>query len=130
MTASLSVKVLNLLSPRQWRVDFQLEQLQSPRVSVGRHIARLGMIGGDDGFGYVLPGILMENDSDTDPEDSLDTGYCLQSSIKSEYDLELESRIKMEIPDSCSEFFTLVTYRSCFCEFNQPRNKKLCNSKL
>ena len=68
------------------------------------------MIEGDTGLGCVLPGILLENDSDMDPDDSLDTtGYNFHTAIKSEYHLRLESRIKTEIPDSCSEFFTLVT---------------------
>ena len=70
------------------------------------------MIEGDAGLGFVLPGILLENDSDMDPDDSLDTaGYNFHAAIKSEYHLHLESRIKTEIPDSCSEFFTLVTSR-------------------
>ena len=93
-----------------------MERPQSPRQSRVRHSSRattsaaLEMIDGETGLGYVLPGILLENDSDM--EDSLDNGYDFHSP-KSEYHLQLESRIKTEIPDSCSEFFTLVTTRSC-----------------
>ena len=78
-----------------------------------RDRADLEMLDGEAGLGYVLPGILLENDSDMEPDDSLDNGYSFPScsTIKSEYHLHLESRIKTEIPDSCSEFFTLVTSR-------------------
>ena len=71
------------------------------------------MIEAEAGLGYVLPGILLENDSDMEPDDSLDNGYSFHTTaIKSEYQLHLESPIKTEIPDSCSDFFTLVTSRS------------------
>ena len=75
------------------------------------------MTGGDTALGFLLPGILMESDSEEEP-----------ANLKTEYDLQLESRIKTEIPDSCSQFFTLVTI--------QPpasgkifRMKELCNAK-
>ena len=79
------------------------------------------MIEGDTGLGCVLPGILLENDSDMEPGDSLDNGYDFHTAIKSEYHLRLESRIKTEIPDSCSEFFTLVT-----CRINSRLQTKSC----
>ena len=73
--------------------------------------AVLEMVEGEAGLAFVLPGILLENDSDMEPEDSLDNdGYSFHADIKSEYHLQLEQpRIKTEIPDSCSDFFTLVT---------------------
>ena len=78
------------------------------------------MIEAEAGLGYVLPGILLENDSDMEPDDSLDNnGYSFQSTaIKTEYHLHLEPRIKTEIPDSCSDFFTLVTLEA----------RELCNA--
>ena len=88
------------------------ETEDSPESSGARRTsAVLEMIEGDTGLGCVLPGILLENDSDMEPDDSLDNGYDFHTAIKSEYHLRLESRIKTEIPDSCSEFFTLVTSR-------------------
>ena len=90
------------------------ETEDSPESSGARRTsAVLEMIEGDTGLGCVLPGILLENDSDMEPDDSLDNGYSFPScsTIKTEYHLHLESRIKTEIPDSCSEFFTLVTSR-------------------
>ena len=91
------------------REDQSLQSHQSPVTACSGQVSAhsfhlLGMIEGCAGLDYVLPGILMENDSDLEQEDGLDMD-CLQTDVK----LELESRIKTEIPDSCSDFFRLVT---------------------
>ena len=68
----------------------------------------LGEDGDDTGLDTVLPGILVDIESYTE----LDNNDCKNSQllhlrIKNEYDLE--SEIKTELPDSCSDFLMLVS---------------------
>ena len=68
----------------------------------------IGEEGDDTGLDTVLPGILVDIESDTE----LDINDCKNSQllhlrIKNEYDLE--SEIKTELPDSCSDFLMLVS---------------------
>ena len=55
---------------------------------------------GDTGLATLLPGILLEPESDPDTCDDSDQRPSKMLKIKTEFDLE--SAIKTELPDSCT----------------------------
>ena len=86
---------------------------------------------GETGLDSVLPGILLEDDCDMDPDNAnnqTSSNEYLHLRIKTEYDLDED--IKTELPDSCSDFHLLVrdnvTYVTIINNFQlQPELYKL-----
>ena len=61
---------------------------------------------GDTGLDSLLPGILLEAESDLDTREEPDERPSKILKIKSEFDLE--SAIKTELPDSCTDLYLMV----------------------
>ena len=61
---------------------------------------------GDTGLDSLLPGILLEAESDLDTCEETDERPSKMLKIKTEFDLE--SAIKTEMPDSCTDLCLMV----------------------
>ena len=61
---------------------------------------------GDTGLDSLLPGILIEAESELDTREDPDERPSKILKIKSEFDLE--SEIKTELPDSCTDLYLMV----------------------